>query len=94
MAAGALHRRTGEERFAASAARWWAEIDRYYLDRENGGGWQELAPDMTPAASLRSGKPDLCHCYPGRPARVPAAEPDPATALARRGPGAAACPVP
>jgi sulfoquinovose isomerase len=28
LAADALHRRTGQERFAAAAARWWAEIDR------------------------------------------------------------------
>jgi len=34
LAADALHRRTGEERFAAAAARWWDEIDRYFLDRQ------------------------------------------------------------
>ena len=63
LAADALHRRTGEERFAAVAARWWDEIDRYFLDRKGGGWWQELAPDMTPAASTWSGKPDLYHSY-------------------------------
>jgi sulfoquinovose isomerase len=63
LAADALHRRTGQERFAAAAARWWDEIDRYFIDRDGGGWWQELAPDMTPAASTWSGKPDLYHSY-------------------------------
>jgi len=59
----ALQRRTGEERFAALAVRWWDEIDRYFLDRKGGGWWQELAPDMTPATSTWSGKPDVYHSY-------------------------------
>jgi mannose/cellobiose epimerase-like protein (N-acyl-D-glucosamine 2-epimerase family) len=63
LAADALHRRTGHERFAAAAARWWDEIDRYFIDRKRGGWWQELAPDMTPAASTWSGKPDVYHSY-------------------------------
>jgi mannose/cellobiose epimerase-like protein (N-acyl-D-glucosamine 2-epimerase family) len=63
LAADALHRRTGHERFAAAAARWWDEIDRYFIDRKGGGWWQELAPDMTPAASIWSGKPDVYHSY-------------------------------
>src|SRR5580698_785029 len=44
LAADALHRRTGEERFAAAAARWWGEIDRYFIDHEGGGWWPELTP--------------------------------------------------
>jgi sulfoquinovose isomerase len=63
LAADALHRRTGHERFAAAAARWWDEIDRYFIDRKGGGWWQELAPDMAPAASIWSGKPDVYHSY-------------------------------
>jgi sulfoquinovose isomerase len=63
LAADALSRRTGEERFAAAAVRWWGEIDRYFLDRKGGGWWQELAPDMTPATSTWSGKPDVYHSY-------------------------------
>ena len=63
LAADALHRRTGQERFAAAAARWWGEIDRYFIDRAGGGWWQELTPDMTPAASTWSGKPDVYHSY-------------------------------
>jgi mannose/cellobiose epimerase-like protein (N-acyl-D-glucosamine 2-epimerase family) len=63
LAADALHRRTGEERFAVAAARWWGEIDRYFIDRKGGGWWQELAPDLTPASSTWSGKPDVYHSY-------------------------------
>jgi mannose/cellobiose epimerase-like protein (N-acyl-D-glucosamine 2-epimerase family) len=63
LAADALHRRTGQERFAAAAARWWADIDRYFIDRQAGGWWHELTPDMTPAAGTWSGKPDLYHAY-------------------------------
>jgi mannose/cellobiose epimerase-like protein (N-acyl-D-glucosamine 2-epimerase family) len=89
LAAEALHRRTGEERFAAAAARWWGEIDRYFLDREGGGWWHELAPDMTPAASTWSGKPDLYHSYQALLLPSLPLSPTAATALARRKPGAA-----
>ena len=63
FAADTLHRRTGEERFAAAAARWWGEIDRFFVDRQGGSWWHELTPDMTPGASTWSGKPDLYHAY-------------------------------
>jgi mannose/cellobiose epimerase-like protein (N-acyl-D-glucosamine 2-epimerase family) len=63
LAADALHRRTGEARFAVSAARWWEEIDRHFVDRSGGGWWHELAPDLTPTAFTWSGKPDLYHAY-------------------------------
>jgi sulfoquinovose isomerase len=63
LAADALHRRTGEDRFAAAATRWWTDIDRYFIDRQRGGWWHELTPDMTPAAGTWSGKPDLYHAY-------------------------------
>jgi sulfoquinovose isomerase len=84
LAADALHRRTGEERFAAIAAQWWGEIDRYFLDRKNGGWWQELAPDMTPATSTWSGKPDLYHSYQALLFPSLPLSPTAATALARR----------
>ena len=87
LAADALHRRTGEERFAAAAARWWDEIDRYFLDRQHGGWWQELAPDMTPATSTWSGKPDLYHSYQALLLPSLPLSPTAATALARRDPG-------
>ncbi len=63
LAADALHRRTADERFAAAATRWWAEIDRYFIDRESGGWHHELTPELTPAAGTWSGKPDLYHAY-------------------------------
>ena len=89
LAADALHRRTGGERFAAAAARWWGEIDRYFLDRDNGGWWQELAPDMTPATSTWSGKPDLYHSYQALLLPSLPLSPTAATALAGRRSGAA-----
>jgi len=89
LAADALHRRTGEERFATLAAQWWGEIDRYFLDRQGGGWWQELGPDMTPAASTWSGKPDLYHSYQAVLLPSLPLSPTAATALARRRSGAA-----
>ena len=76
LAADALHRRTGEDRFAAVAARWWDEIDRYFLDREHGGWWQELAPDMTPGHLHLVGQAGPVPLLPGPAAPVAAAEPD------------------
>jgi sulfoquinovose isomerase len=84
LAADALHRRTGQERFAAAAARWWDEIDRYFIDRNAGGWWQELAPDMTPAHATWSGKPDVYHSYQALLFPSLPLSPTAATALARR----------
>ncbi len=74
-----------QEAFAVAAARWWGEIDRYFLDREDGGWWQELAPDLTPAASTWSGKPDVYHSYQALVFPDLPLSPAAATALARRG---------
>jgi sulfoquinovose isomerase len=63
LAADALYRRTGADRFAAAATRWWDEIDRYFIDRVGGSWWHELSPDLTPAGSTWSGKPDIYHAY-------------------------------
>ena len=90
LAADALYRRTGEERFAAASARWWGEIDRYFLDREGGGWWHELSEDMAPARSTWSGKPDLYHSYQALLLPSLPLSPTAATALARWRPGAAA----
>ena len=89
LAADALHRRTGEERFAALAARWWGEIDRYFLDRDGGSWWPELTPDMTPAASTWPGKPDLYHAYQAVLLPSLPLSPTAAAALSRRGPRSA-----
>jgi sulfoquinovose isomerase len=88
LAADALHRRTGQERFAAAAARWWGEIDRYFIDRVGGGWWQELTPDMTPATSTWSGKPDVYHSYQALLFPSLPLSPSAATALASQRPGA------
>jgi mannose/cellobiose epimerase-like protein (N-acyl-D-glucosamine 2-epimerase family) len=84
LAADALHRRTGQERFAAAAARWWNEIDRYFLDTDGGGWWQELDAGMAPATSMWPGKPDLYHSYQALLLPSLPLSPTAATALARR----------
>jgi sulfoquinovose isomerase len=89
LAADALHRHTGAARFAAAAARWWDEIDRYFIDREAGGWWQELAPDLTPATSTWSGKPDVYHSYQALLFPSLPLSPAAAVALARARPGQA-----
>jgi mannose/cellobiose epimerase-like protein (N-acyl-D-glucosamine 2-epimerase family) len=85
LAADALHRRTGEERFAADAARWWDEIDRYFVDRRGGSWWHELTPGMTPATSTWPGKPDLYHAYQAVLLPSLPLSPTAAIALARSG---------
>jgi sulfoquinovose isomerase len=89
LAADALHRRTGQERFAAAAGRWWGEIDRYFIDRVGGGWWQELTPAMTPATSTWSGKPDVYHSYQALLFPSLPLSPTAATALASQQSGAA-----
>ena len=86
LAADALHRRTGEERFAADAARWWGEINRFFVDTHGGSWWHELTPDMIPAASTWSGKPDLYHAYQAVLLPSLPLSPTAATALARMSP--------
>jgi mannose/cellobiose epimerase-like protein (N-acyl-D-glucosamine 2-epimerase family) len=86
LAADALHRRTGEERFAADAARWWDEINRLFVDTRGGSWWHELTPDLNPAASTWSGKPDLYHAYQAVLLPSLPLSPTAATALARTGP--------
>jgi len=41
--------------------RIWSTIARYYLDRENGGWFEELGEDMKPANTLFAGKADIYH---------------------------------
>ena len=86
LAADALHRRTGEERFAADAARWWDEINRLFVDTRGGSWWHELTPDLNPAASTWSGKPGLYHAYQAVLLPSLPLSPTAATALARTGP--------
>jgi mannose/cellobiose epimerase-like protein (N-acyl-D-glucosamine 2-epimerase family) len=60
-AAAALHRRTGERRFADRYAAWWDYAERYLIDRAAGSWRHELDPQNAPAATVWPGKPDLYH---------------------------------
>lgn len=60
-AAEALHRATGDERWAARFDEWWAYAERYLIDRERGSWRHELDPANQPAAATWVGKPDVYH---------------------------------
>lgn len=60
-AAWALHHATGQDRWSADFAQWWAYAQRYLLDTDRGSWHAELAPDNTPAAGTWAGKPDTYH---------------------------------
>lgn len=62
VAAGdVLHRVTGEERFARSAAEWWRWIDAHLVDHERGSWHHELDTDNRPSGRTWVGKPDVYH---------------------------------
>lgn len=61
LAADALHRRTGRDDYRVWADRWWAHIERYFVDRERGSWHHELDRDLRPSNSVWSGKPDDYH---------------------------------
>lgn len=61
--ATALADATGEERFRADAARWWAYADRYLVDHELGSWHHELDAANRPAGTVWPGKPDVYHAY-------------------------------
>ena len=63
LAADALYRRTGQPRFADAQRKWWAEIERYFIDRVGGSWWHELDDDLQPAFTTWPGKPDAYHAY-------------------------------
>ncbi len=63
LAADAMGRRMGGDLERAAVSRLWAEVDRYWCDRERGAWHSELAPDGTPASTVWSGKPDAYHAY-------------------------------
>ncbi|WP_026931778.1 AGE family epimerase/isomerase [Glycomyces tenuis] len=60
-AAAALHRRTGEDRYADRYATWWDYAERRLIDRDGGSWWHELDQRNRPSASVWDGKPDLYH---------------------------------
>jgi sulfoquinovose isomerase len=63
LAADALAWRTGSALARAAVPRLWAEVDRFWRDRERGGWYAELTPDGTPSAMIWSGKADVYHAY-------------------------------
>jgi sulfoquinovose isomerase len=87
-AAVALHRVTGDERWAARFADWWEYAERYLIDVEHGSWHHELDPANRPADVAEAtwvGKPDIYHALqavllPGLPLA-----PSFASALARIG---------
>jgi sulfoquinovose isomerase len=60
-AAAALHRRTGDTRYADLAATWWAFIEQHHLDREHGSWIHQLDERNAPTDTVWPGKPDLYH---------------------------------
>ncbi|WP_192907138.1 AGE family epimerase/isomerase [Glycomyces paridis] len=60
-AAAALHRHTGETRYADHYAAWWDYAERRLIDREHGSWRHELDPANAPATAVWPGKPDLYH---------------------------------
>ncbi|RKS06947.1 mannose/cellobiose epimerase-like protein (N-acyl-D-glucosamine 2-epimerase family) [Nocardiopsis sp. Huas11] len=63
MAAWALARRTGGERYTRDYERWWDYADRFHVDRELGSWRHELDAANAPAATVWPGKPDVYHAY-------------------------------
>lgn len=61
--ATALAEITGQARFRADAARWWAYADRCLVDHEHGSWHHELDPENRPAGTVWPGKPDAYHAY-------------------------------
>jgi sulfoquinovose isomerase len=58
-----LQRVTGDTRYAADAARWWAYADLHLMDHQHGSWHHELDPSNHPAADTWPGKPDVYHAY-------------------------------
>ena len=61
LAADALHRRTGDDRYRTWSERWWAHIERDFVDRERGSWHHELDRELRPSSSVWTGKPDAYH---------------------------------
>lgn len=60
-AAAALHRRTGDDAYAAHYARWWDYAAVHLLDHERGSWRHQLDRHNRPTGTVWSGKPDLYH---------------------------------
>jgi mannose/cellobiose epimerase-like protein (N-acyl-D-glucosamine 2-epimerase family) len=54
---------TGDPTYSTWYTTWWAHARDHFVDTERGSWHHELAPDLTPSASVWSGKPDVYHAY-------------------------------
>jgi len=57
----ALHRRTGQPRFAELTRTWWGYVETYLMDREAGSWHHQLDRNNRPIGTVWPGKPDLYH---------------------------------
>ena len=77
--AAALHRVTGEARYADQARQWWSYIDQYVRDLDRGSWHHQLDPANHPVQTVWAGKPDAYHAaqaclLPDLPTNVSVAE--------------------
>lgn len=63
LAAAALHRRTGDDRYERLYRAWWEHVCAVFLDRAGGSWHHELDPHNRPSATVWQGKPDVYHAY-------------------------------
>ncbi|PVG81606.1 N-acyl-D-glucosamine 2-epimerase [Nocardioides gansuensis] len=62
-AAAALHRRTGEESYAAWQRAFEDFVEEFLIDGEQGSWHHELDEHNRPSATVWAGKPDVYHAY-------------------------------
>lgn len=60
-AAAALHEASGDPAYDADYRTWWGHAVAHWVDPVNGSWRHELTPDLTPADTVWSGRPDLYH---------------------------------
>jgi mannose/cellobiose epimerase-like protein (N-acyl-D-glucosamine 2-epimerase family) len=60
-AAAALHIRTGDNRYAECASRWWTYVEDHLIDPERGSWFHQLSPANEVLDTVWPGKPDLYH---------------------------------
>ncbi|MGA8988636.1 AGE family epimerase/isomerase [Aeromicrobium sp.] len=63
LAATALHAWSGKDSYSTLAARWWSEIDEFFIDHRTGAWHHELSPSMSPSSRTWRGKPDAYHAF-------------------------------
>ena len=62
-AAAALHRATGDARYAQDYTRWWDYASEYLIDHARGSWHHELDASNEPSRDVWPGKPDLYHAF-------------------------------